>query len=87
VQSTTAETEPESTLAARVSPSSSPIGGPPRSPWTILVAPVRETFVPGQEATALLRALREEQILRLKAGHGFAGFNAEELESWAEVVD
>ena len=35
---------------------------------------------------ALLKELREEQILQLKAGHGFAGFNVEELERWEELV-
>ena len=50
------------------------------------MAPVHEMLIGGQEATALLKALREEQALQLKAGNGFAGFNAEELERWEEVV-
>jgi hypothetical protein len=80
-----AKAEPTSILASQPPPYS-PVDHFPL-PRYILMAPVRETLVPGQEATALLKALRKEQVLQLKAGHGFAGFNAEELESWANVGD
>jgi len=71
-------TEPEPRLTPAGLPSSNMCGHidgshPPRC---ILMASVR----------ALLKELREEQILQLKAGHGFAGFNVEELERWEELV-
>jgi len=82
-------------LPSTLTPPPTPLGRPPSyrliddspPPRYILMAPIYETLIPGQEATALLRVLREEQVAELKAGHGFAGFDAEELERWADLVD
>jgi len=87
MQSTTSEPEPFADPPPPYIYSASD-GSP--LPMCILMIPVHETLLGGQEATALLKALREEQILQLQAGNGFAGFNAAELERWErweEVVD
>jgi len=79
--------EPESTLedlppAYTWSPADD---SPP--PMYTHVAPVYEAPLSEQEVTALLRALRAEQTLQLKASNGFAGFTAAELEMWEERMD